>query len=84
MADINLHIGNLAAQANKAINEYARLEMCRIKNIFVSDTGHLGYLQPPDELEKEIKLQKAKVTMLLDEIAQAVEERDNAKIEDDE
>lgn len=84
MPDINIHIANLAAQANKAINKYGSLEMCRIKNILVCDDGHIKYIKPPEELNKEIELQKAKVNMLLSEVAEAVKERDSAKVSDDE
>ena len=84
MPDIKIHIANLAAQANEAINKYGRLEMCRIKNIIVCEDGHLHYVKPPEELNKELELQKKKVNMLLTEIAQAVKERDSAEVTDDE
>lgn len=84
MPNIKMHIANLAAQANEAINKYGRLEMCRIKNVIVCEDGHLNYIKPPEELNKELELQKKKVKMLLLEIERAVKERDSAKVVDDE
>lgn len=84
MPDIKMHIANLAAQANEAINKYGRLEMCRIKNIIVCDDGHLNYIRSPEELNKELELQKKKVKMLLLEIERAVKERNSAEVVDDE
>lgn len=81
--DINTHIANLAHQTNKVIAKYAQLEMCRIKNIIVKEDGHIDYLVNPESLLKEKAKYKKKMELLLDEIKEATESRDQL-ITDDE
>ena len=84
ISDINIHIANLAHQANKVIAKYAQLEMCRIKNIIVKEDGHIDYLVNPDSLMKERARYKKKLDIILEEIKNAVDERDTVPVEDDE
>lgn len=81
--DINTHIANLARQTNKVIAKYAQLEMCRIKNIIVKEDGHIDYISNPEPLLKERAKYKKKMEILLEEIEQAVTEREKM-IGDDE
>jgi len=83
ISDINTHIANLAHQANKVIAKYAQLEMCRIKNIYVKEDGHMDFLTNPEALMRERAKYKKKMELLLDEIEEAVKGRDQL-IEDDE
>lgn len=83
ISDINTHIANLARQTNKVIARYAQLEMCRIKNITVKEDGHIDYLVNPESLLKEKAKYKKKMELLLDEIKEATEARDQL-ITDDE
>ena len=81
--DINAHIANLAHQTNKVIAKYAQLEMCRIKNVVVEDDGHIDYLINPDALLKEKAKYKKKMELLLDEIKEATDARDQLMVDDE-
>ena len=76
MKNIEEHIANLASLTNKAISRYARLDMCKFKNILVTDEGRVVYIEPPERLEAELKSEKHKIDVLFNEIADAIKERD--------
>ena len=83
ISDINTHIANLAHQTNKVIAKYAQLEMCRIKNIIVKEDGHMDYLVNPEALLRERAKYKKKMEILLDEIKEATDARDQLMVDDE-
>lgn len=74
--EIEQRIASLARAANEQKDKYARIEMRRIMNTFITSTGQLRSVKPPEELEQEARECKEILNETLFELDQAIGERD--------
>lgn len=74
--EIDQRIAHLSHEINKMMSEYAELDMRKIKNTFVTETGEIELLSDPDELDREIADVKEILNEELFELDQAIGERD--------
>lgn len=73
---IEQKIASLAREYNRLNNEYARIVMRRIRNVWLSEDGEVTTIEPPEYLEAKEDELKAEINETLYEIEQAIGVRD--------
>ena len=77
--EINERIAHLSNEINKLISEFATLQMRKIKNGYITETGELEYIINPEEIDREIDECQEILNENLFELDQLIGERDNLK-----
>ena len=75
--EIDERIAHLSHEINKLISEFATLEMRKIKNVYITETGEIAYLIDPGEINHEIDECREIMNEDLFELDQLIGERDN-------
>lgn len=75
--EIEQRISHLSHEINKVISEFATLELRKIKNVYITETGEIANLIDPGEINRQIDECREVMNENLFELDQLIGERDN-------